>query len=345
MTEEKLILGLFFSDENNLIFDNIKFSEDLLEENVENLKILSYKFLGPLFLTAASVSVDSGENWRIEYIESSLSLQRGKIADVDIIQSFFNLNSSINYEEGTTYLSALIGSPHTEDLKMIYKKLVRYIHPSIIQGRIVQESILGGEFQFKKFIREELNRGLNLIEYSLGSSRKMYWEEQQKYYCIALIERKISNDLKSSFLYTFDKDDPFRKHLSAFIPSYYITAILPDYYDNLVKETLEAFGKKGITPNVRTIRLSAQDKHAIYLEEFITEKDTKTSYGVMLIPENELIEDAKNISFFKRNLRLILDANKDLIEITRKINPKFDFEKWGTSSDRELEEIRSCLDS
>ncbi len=341
MKEADLILGLFYSDENNLIFDNIKFSEMLTEENKNHINMLPYKFLGPLFLTAAS----SEESWRIGFIELSLSLRTERTYDIDIIQSFFSLNSSIESEEGLlTHLFALIGSPHTEDVKILHDKLIKFIHPSIIQGKIVSESILGSDFKFRQFINEELNRGLNLIEYSLGSARKMYRKEQQNYYCVGLIERTISKDSKTIYLYTFDKDDPLRKHALSLIPSYYIMVILADYYENLVEETLNAFGKTSVYPNIRTIRLHYKEKHAFYKEEFNVENNIKKSYGVILVPESMDVEEAHNLSFYKRNLRFILDGNKGLTEIMRSINPHFKFEKWCTATDEDLNKIRQCFD-
>jgi len=343
MKDSEFILGLFFSDEYSLIYDNIKFSEGLSQDAESNLKMISYKFLGPLFLTSANTS---GTNWKIEFIESSLSLHQGRTLDVDIIQSFFNINSTIESEEGLpTHLSAMIGSPHTEDIKLLYDKLVEYIHPSIIQGRIVNESLLGGDFVYKNFIKGELERGLNLLQFSLGSARKMYWEEQQKYYCIAVIERIIDKDTKSSYLYTFYKDDLIRKQFLSYIPSYYIMAILPDYYENLIHETLELFNITSIYPNVRKIRLSRQDKQAIYIEENLVENGFKKSWGVILIPENEFTNDCNNLAFYKRNLRAILDVYKDPIEIIRKINPQLSFEKYCTSSEEGLNEISDYFDN
>ena len=54
MKSSEIVLGIFYSDENNLIFDNIKFSESLSENSINQIKMLPYKFLGPIFLTAAS---------------------------------------------------------------------------------------------------------------------------------------------------------------------------------------------------------------------------------------------------------------------------------------------------
>ena len=343
MKKSEFILGLFFSDENNLVFDNIKFSEGLSKEAISDLKMTSYKYLGPLFLTSASTS---RANWKIEFIESTLSLYQDISLDVDIIQSFFNLNSTVNSEEGLpTHLSALIGSPHTEDVKLLHDKLVEYIHPSIIQGRIVNESLLGGDFDFNDFIKKELERGLDLIEYSLGASRKMYWEEQQKYYCIGVIERMITEEgSKISHLFTFDKDDLLRKQLLSYTPPYYIAAIIPDYYENLINETLKLFSITTVYPNVRTIKLSQQDKHMIYTEEYSVENGSKKSYGGILIPENEFTDNNKNLSFYKRNLRFILDEHKNPIEIIHNLNPRLSNEKWCTSSDEDLNKIKSCLD-
>ena len=192
--------------------------------------MLSYQFLGPLFFTAAS---GNGVNWKIEFIESSLSHYQNRTLDADVIQSFFNLNSSMETEDGNTNLSVLIGSPYTEDINLIYRKMVEYIHPSIIQGKFTAESLMGGDFKFKNLIQYELGRGLNLIEYTLGSARKLYPEEQQKYYCIGIIERKVDEKLRISNFYSFDKEDPLRKYVLSFIPSFYVMSILPDYYENL----------------------------------------------------------------------------------------------------------------
>ncbi|MFW9874071.1 MAG: hypothetical protein ACFFG0_13265 [Candidatus Thorarchaeota archaeon] len=71
----------------------------------------------------------------------------------DVIQSFFTLNSSINTSEGTTNLFALMGSPFTEDMKLIYEEISEYIHPSIIQGKVVNENLLGNRFNFSRFIK------------------------------------------------------------------------------------------------------------------------------------------------------------------------------------------------
>ena len=193
------IVGLFYSDENNLVYENIKYSEKISDEVTNKLRLLSFKFLGPLFLTASSLE---GSNWKIDFIESSLSNYQKRTIDVDVIQSFFNLNSSMYSGDGITNLFTLIVSPYTEDIKVIYEKMVKYIHPCIIQGKILKESMLGNDFNLKKFIEEELERGINLIEISLGSSRKMYWEEQSKYHCVSFIERKKSDKSKESHLYT-----------------------------------------------------------------------------------------------------------------------------------------------
>jgi len=339
-----LILGLFFSDENNLVHDTLKFSEDLSEESKSELKMLSFKFLGPLFLTAAAVE---SNNWRIELIESTLSLHQMKLnQETDVIQSFFNLNSSMETEEGiNTNLFALIGSPYTEDIKDIKDKMVNYIHPIINQGKIVNEKLKTEGFRFDHFVRDELKRGIDLIEYSLGSSRKMYWEEQQKYNCVALIERKNAEDLKISNLYTVDLNDPIRPQLLDHFPSFYVMSVLPDYYEKLIANTLKIFEKSSIFPNIRKITLRLKDKRVIYLEEFLVDSSNITrSYGVVLICAVDTFQDAQNLSFYKKNLRLMLDANKSLDEILPKINPHFVLEKWETVSDENLNKIQQQLD-
>jgi len=336
------ILGLFYSDENNLIFDSIKFFEDLSEDKLSQIKMLPYKFLGPVFLTAAS----GIESWRIDFIESSLSLYRGRAFDADILQSFFNVNSSLEITPGLmTHLFALIGSPHTEDVDLLLEKLTKYIHPSIIQGKLVQEKIQGPNFEFKKFIKPELIRGLNLIDYSLGEARRVYWEEQHKYYCIGLIERVFEGDSKISNFISFDKDNPLRRQILQLIPSFYIFAILPDYYEKLIDETLGAFNKSGIYPNIRKIVISSQDSHAIYMEEFMESDGIKKSYGVILIPESQGVKEVKNISYFKRNIRNILDGHKNFDEFIKLLNPHFTIQKWSTSTDEDLNMLRESFDN
>ncbi len=327
MKAEDIILGLFYADEDNLVFDLIKFSEKFNDMKINDIKMLSYRFLGPVFLTAAA---DIGHNWVIESIEASLSLHDANVEDLDVLQSFFTLNSSIETEDGTTNLFALISTPYTEDTKLISDEISKYIHPSIIQGKIVNENLLGDRFDFTRFIDSELERGINLIEYSLGASRKAHWEEEQRYYyCVGLIERKTGENLRISNLYTFNKDDPLRKSFLDYIPSYYVMAILPDYYEHLISETLEIYNKKGIHPNIKRIKLNFGDKNVVYLEEYIIENEVTKSYGVILIQQNEETNENKNLSFYKKNLRLLLDGNRNLKDVLKLINPHLKFERWG----------------
>ena len=339
MKYDDRILGLFFSDEDNLIYDHIKFSENLTESNKNQLNMLSYKFLGPVFLTAASSDAD---NWKIKLIESSLSHYQGQFSDV--IQSFFSLNSSITSDDGITNLFALIGSPYTEDLYDIYNILEKYIHPSIFQGRIVNEDLLGDRFNFHKFIKSELIRGLHLIDYSLGSSRKSYWEMQHKYSCIGLIERVISEGEKSSCLYTYEENDFLRKESLKSIPSYNVMCILSDYYENLINETLRIFNKMGLFSNIRLISLYNQNKKVIYLEEFQIEENVKKCYGAILIQDNNILGNPKKLTYYKKILRLILDSNKELSEILNLFNPRFTNKKWSTQTDEDLNKIGAVLD-
>jgi len=342
MTDEARILGLFYSDQDNIIYDKVKFSESLSNERKNELSMLSFKFLGPVFLTAAS---GSEEDWKIEFIESSLSLRRGVTLDVDIIQSFFSLNSSIKSEDGITNLFALIGSEYTEDINEIYNILAKYIHPSICQGKIANEGLVGSRFNFHKFIKNELERGIKFLDYSLGSSRKVPWEKQQKYTCVGLIERLISEGSKTSNLYTFDKSDPLRKEALMLIPSFYVMSILPDYYENLIDETLNLFNKTSVYSNIRLIHLRCLDKRIVYLEEFVVENDIKKSYGAILVQDNKNIETSNNIFHYKKNLRLILDSPKELNDIINKINPRFKYIKWATKSNEDLDNIKMHLDS
>jgi len=350
MKATDLILGLFFSDENNIVFENIKLSEslskDLAELNLKNLKMLSMRFLGPLFLTA---KIKIGKGWKIELLEAFLSQYQDRTIDVDLLQSFFSVNSTIETEKGVSNLFVIIGSPYTEDVKIIHNLVTTYIHPGIVQGKIARESIKGESFQFHEFIYDELKRGVNVINYFLGSARKMYWEEQQKYYCVGFIERrntiepKITNVVSN--LYTFDVDDTLRYMSLNFIPSFYVISILPNYYENRINETLTVLNKTSIYPNIRIIRLSNKKKKVIYLEEFLVENKTKRSFGVILISENEFVKEVHNLAFYKKQLRFILDKNmnmeKTIIKINSRINP---FDKWDILSGEGLEKIRRELD-
>ena len=341
MKQEEIILGLFFANEDNLVFDNIKYSEIFSDIKINDIKMLSYKFLGPVFLTAAT---GIGNNWKIEFIETSLSLRDNNIEEADVLQSFFTLNSSIETQEGITNLFVLISSPYTEDTKLIYDELSNYIHPSIIQSKIVNENLLGSRFDYNKLIESELDRGINLIDYSLGISRKVYWEEEHRYYCVGLIERKTGEELRVSNLYTFNKDSDLRKRYLDYIPSYYVMSILPDYYENLINETLEIYNKKGVYPNIKRIELRYGDKKVVYLEEYNIKNDILKSYGVILIQQNEETEENKKLSYFKKNLRLILDREMDLKDSLNKFNQHLKYERWSTISDEALNKIDIFLD-
>ncbi len=351
MKAADLILGLFYSNENNIVFDNIKLSENmsksLTDSSHEQLKMLSLRFLGPVFLTAG---IKKRQGWRFELLEASLSQFQERTIDVDLLQSIFSINSSIESEKGITNLFTIVGSPYTEDVKIIHDLLTTYLHPSIIQGMIVNESLKGGEFSLDDFIEKQLKRGVDVINYFLGSARKMYWEEQQKYCCVGFMERKIAiaEDITNrvSNLYTFDFDDELKNKALNFIPSFYVMAILPDYYESRIRETLNLLNPKtSIYPVIRLIRLSNQLNKVLYLEEHLTEDKIKTSYGVILIPENEYFKESNNLAYYKKQLRLILDKDKNMeksiVEINSKLNP---FDKWNTFLENDLELIKKKLD-
>jgi len=342
MNNINAILGLFFADQNEMVYDKIKISEDLTEERENNLKMLSFRYLGPVFLTEMC---NKGNPWNIDLVESALLLQNQVSYNEKMFQSFFNINASNESEDGTTNLSALIASPYTEDIKEIADELSEYILPAMTQGKIVEENFLGSKFKYSKFIQKELTRGLNLIDYSLGSSRKVYWEEQHNYYCVGLIERTVSKYYKATNLFTFDKDNLIRKKCLEFIPSFYIMAILPDYYEKLIDETLKLFNVTTIYPNIRLIKLHSHEKKVIYLEEYVVEKNVKKSYGVILIEGNEIFNNLNKTAFYRKNLRLILDSNKEVHDILLKINPNFGFKRWDTLSNESLNELEANLDN
>ncbi|MFX1274502.1 MAG: hypothetical protein ACFFBP_08215 [Promethearchaeota archaeon] len=342
MASSELILGMFYSDINHLIHDSIKDSENFSQEKREKVRMLPFKFLGPVFLTSGSTE---GYQWKIDFIESSLSLYQKQNQHSSMLQSFFNLNSVINTPNGNTNLFALIGTPHTEDIKVIQDKMYDYIHPSIEQGLLINKKKLGAKFRDAKFIGEELIRGMNLIHYYLGSSRKIYWEEQVNYYCIGLIERTSSKDDKNSYLYTFDKEEPLRKKYLSSIPSYYVMAILPDFYENLVQETLELFEITNYYPNIRFIKLSNNKKKVVYFEEFQEFRGEKRSLGLILIQANEASSDSKKLSTYRKELRQALDTNKKVEELIKKVNSYFSLKKWGNNDENELNKIHSILDN
>ncbi len=341
MNAENLILCLFYSDEEKRVFDKIKFYESLSNESKLEIRTLSLRFLGPLLLAEGMVRE---KEWTLNRVEATLSSFK-KITESEIIQSFTCLNSSQFFKGIMTNLFAIIGSPYTEDVNLIYHKLINYIHPSIIQGIIVNESINRNEFNFTEFIDAELTRGINLIEQSVGSARKMYWKKKINYYCIGIIERIQSEDLKESYLYTFDYDDPLKDKYLSDIPSYYVMAILPDYYENRIIETLRNFNKNNILPSISLIDLSYQDKKVLYLEEFLIIKEKKRSYGLILINSEVESKNLHDQTFYKQKLRLILDKNKNfeetIIEINSYINP---FEKWDLKSPDSLSKIQTVLD-
>jgi hypothetical protein len=351
MKDVDLILGLFYSDEANLVFDNIKVSESFMNElpkiNREKLKMLSLRFLGPLFLTA---KIEGGKGWKLKMIEASISQFQGITIDVDIFQSFFSLNSSIETKYGITNLFTIIGSPYTENIKIISELLNNYIHPVINQGRIVLESVHGSEYDYNKLIAEELERGTNVINYFLGSARKIYYEKEVEYLCVSVIERhnpvNTENGKRISNFYTFDIDDPLRKIALQGIPSFYVMAILPDYYETRIIETLHLFNKTSVYPNIRQISLSKKEKHLLYLEEYLVEDGIKKSYGVVLIPNVDQKKDLHNLAFYKKQLRFILDKKvnleKTIVRINSRINP---FDKWDVASEVGLDNIRNKLDN
>ncbi len=339
----EFLLGLFYSDENTLVYDNIKLAHNLSKKALQDLRSISFKFFGPLFMTTAMYK---RKDWKIDYIETTLTPQMDESVEETLLQSFTCLNSSIKIAGSMTNLFTFIGSPYTEDLTLIYKKLNEFIHPCIVQGKLIGQNIYGIEFDYNVFIDHEIKRGTDLIEHSLGSPRKMYWEEKKAYSTIAVIKRTKIDGILTSDLYTFDIDDPLRKETLNHIPSYYFMAILPDYYEKRMNETLRLFGKKGLYPNIIKIKVSNPELEVIYMEEFITSANEKTCYGLILIPHNDIINESRDLFFYKKKLREILDKNKDfervIVEFNSRINP---FGNWNLNSDSALQSIEKLLDN
>ncbi|MBN1803207.1 MAG: hypothetical protein JW891_16975 [Candidatus Lokiarchaeota archaeon] len=341
MSRNDIILGLFYSDINNLIHEKIKNSEKLSQERYDQVKMLPFKFLGPVFLTSGS---NSDLSWRIDFIESSLSLLQNQANNTGTLQTFFNINSTFKTEDSVTNLFTLIGSPYTEDIKVIEDKMRDYIHPIIEQGVYVNSKQLGRKFKADRYIREELERGIDLIEYYMGSSRKMYWEEQQVYDSVGIIERKSVDNSKSSRLYTFDLGDELKKKSLPLIPSYYVMTVLPDFYENLVNETLSLFDIMNYYTNIRQIKLSNIDKKVVYFEEYIEDRGNKRSLGVILVKTKKSSIDSKNLLNFRKYLRQYLDNSSTLEETIANINPRISTKGWSTNTDEELNDIHAKLD-
>ena len=339
----EFLFGLFFSDDKTIVYDNIRLSYELPKDKIRKLRGMSLKFLGPLIMTR---NLYNQKGWKIDYIETSLTPQMGIKVDDTLMQSFTCLNSTKKTAESITNLFSFIGSPYTEDLTMIYEKLDKYIHPSIIQEKLVAQTIYDTNFEFNLLIEDELKRGVDLIEHTLGSPRKIYWEEKISYSTVGVIKRTKNSGIFESNLYTFDLDDILRKETLKHIPSYYFMGILPDYYEQQMNETLRLFGKNGLNTNIIKIKVSNPENVVLYIEEFATKAKGKTGYGLILIPNNEKIEEGHDLSFYKKKLRYMLDKNKDfertVIELNSRINP---FDNWNLSSDESLNNVEIKLDS
>jgi len=343
MKEANYILGLFFCTENNLIFEEIKVPGTLSKSALDGIRTLSLRYLGPIFLTKALKETSS---WTIERIESSISINEAHGNVKDFLQSFFLLNSTIQFQGKITNLFAFIGSPYTEDIKIIYDKMDKLIHPSILQGKVVKEAIMGEDFRLENFLQAELKRGLSLIEYSLGSSRKIYWEAPIEYYCVGVIKRKIAEDKKESGLFTCDPEDVNRIEILKSIPSFYVISILPNYYEQRIKETLFLFDVSGLSPNIRLIKLSKEDKIVIYLEEYLIDDNVKESYGVILVNKVNLSSEPNKMIHYRQKLRQIIDKKKSFEQTVAEINPMINpFVNWGTLEKDPLHDIQNTLDS
>ncbi len=352
------ILALFYSDENNHVFDTVKYHKDFSTDQIKKIQTLPFKFLGPVFFSDAAPQT---KNWIIDLVETSLTLDQNKISNPDILQTCFLLNSSKKFQEGLTNLFCLVASPFTENIELINKKMRSYIHPSILQGKMVNESLYGEKFNYHDFMKDELRRGINLLEFSLGKTRRTAWRFKKKYYCVGLIKRSYKEGEKLSELYTFDTDYLYKKLVLDFIPSFYIMCILPDFYEKSFSETLKLFEKKKIEPHIRMIKIHQEEKEVLYLEENKTRRNAILSYGVILIPETkekeylketavfvpteEIDKIPKQLSFFKKALRDLLDEKRELIDTLRKFNPNINpVEPWPIHSEKNLEDIQKELD-
>lgn len=339
------LIGLFFSDENNLVYKKIQHFLDISEQKATELEMLTFKFFGPVYMTAAE---NSKQQWKIDFIEASLGLKQGMNTNWKNLQSFFTLNSSYPTEKGEiTHLSAFISSPYTEDYEPLYDKFTEYIHPCLVQGNIFKKKTSNGEFKERRFIREELDRGLQLLNYNLGSARKMYLKEHQKFFCIGVIKNFYKDGKKLSKFYTFDKDDQLISDINENIPSFYIISTIPNYYETLLTNTIDLFNISAYSANLRRINLSSQEKEVVYIEEYVVKEDKKESIGVILIPApKELLDQSENISMYRKKIRTHLDNGKayEIDDFLKAFNARFSTQEWDISSEQGLNEIQINLD-
>ena len=112
-----------------------------------------------------------------------------------------------------------------------------------------------------------------------------------------------------------------------------------------MNDTLTLFGVEGLYSNVINIKVSNPETVVLYIEEFSTNEDGKIGYGLILIPHNEKMNEAENIFYYKKQLRTMLDKNRDfessVVEINSKLNP---FDNWNLNSNESLQKIESILD-
>ena len=66
---------------------------------------------------------------------------------------------------------------------------------------------------------------------------------------------------------------------------------------------------------------------------------------MILVQDNDNLSTPNKISFYRKNLRLILDGHKDISDILPILNAKFRSRKWGTLTDEGLNSIGAILDN
>ncbi len=339
------LLGLFFSDEQNFIYDHLVELNCISPSYREQLKVLAFRFLGPLFFSAASKSKRS---WSFELIECGLILDPIKPKIGNFFQSLFVVNSSIFSQNALTNLCAVCASIYTENIDIIQEKMQTYIHPSILQGKLVGEYNQGIKFNLGEYFENEVRRGAINLKDTLGQARKAYGHpEDLEYYVVGIIERKGNLYEKTTTLFTFDQDDPLRLQIKKFIPSFYICAILPDYYEHRMIETLLIFKRDQVIPTLNKIQLTGPYGKAIYIEEYISDGEEIHSFGLILISENEYTQNIQKLSSYKRKLREILlnqdenERKRTLAMLNPSINP---FKEWKANTSEELHLIQNLLD-
>ena len=83
----------------------------------------------------------------------------------------------------------------------------------------------------------------------------------------------------------------------------------------------------------------------VYIEEYVIEDGISKSYGAILVQQKDEKSENRKLSYYKKNLRLLLDQHKELKDFLKVMNPHFKYERWGAITNEELDKIGIILDN